>query len=104
MQHQLDYYKAQAALLGAKPNSDTHLIPLESQPKYEDFLPSPDFMMTDDSSFTTQQNDSKFSDSAIFGNNVYSFDQKQPDESSESSIPCKDSIFSFNHASYNEDQ
>lgn len=61
-------------------------------------------MMTDDSSFTTQQNDSKFSDSAIFGNNVYSFDQKQPDESSESSIPCKDSIFSFNHASYNEDQ
>lgn len=44
MQHQLDYYKAQAALLGAKPNSDTHLIPLESQPKYEDFLPSPDFV------------------------------------------------------------
>lgn len=100
MQHQLDYYKAQAALLGAKPNPDT----LESQPKYEDFLPSPDFMMTDDSNFTTQQNDNKFSNNAIFGNNVYSFDQKQPDESSESSIPCKDSIFSFNHASYNEDQ
>lgn len=43
MQHQLDYYKAQTALLGVKPNP-ANLIPLDSEPKYEDFLPSPDFV------------------------------------------------------------
>lgn len=100
MQHQLDYYKAQAVLLGAKPNPVKHLI----LPTYEDFPPSQDSMMMEGNSFANQQNDIKYSNSISFGNNVYSFDQQGQDESSESSMPpCKDFIFLFNDTSRNAD-
>ncbi|KXJ71077.1 hypothetical protein RP20_CCG021564 [Aedes albopictus] len=102
MQKQLDFFKSQVTLLTIKTQHDIDPLPLDAQPKYEKFPPSPDFMMTDDQCLVAQKMESKYTGSSVFGNKVYGVQPKEMDDSSEQSVLSKDKLLQFDQPGFDD--